>query len=201
VRHALLALLLSALCAAASADELASASFRHRAGTFTGGGAALLESTAVPAAFAGSGVSIGQGEALGLAGSPFDLRAIAPGYWPIVAGAFPELDLDDDGIANFLDEDADGDGLLGEHETDTGVFVSASDTGSDPLDPDSDGDGFGDGVEVAQGTNPNDPGSHPTGVQVPALAGVWRVLATAGLWLAGLALGRRAARPVSRAGE
>jgi hypothetical protein len=60
--------------------------------------------------------------------------------------------------------DSDGDGLNDGVETNTGTFVSASDTGTDPNSSDSDGDGLADGVEsnsgvfagVADtGTNPN----------------------------------------------
>jgi len=45
-------------------------------------------------------------------------------------------------------EDADGDGLLDEVETNTGVFNGVNDTGTDPLNPDTDGDGIDDGDEV-----------------------------------------------------
>ena len=54
------------------------------------------------------------------------------------------------------------------HETGTGVYVSPTDTGSDPLVADTDGDGYDDGAEVAAGTDPNDPQSAPNG-GVPAL--------------------------------
>lgn len=57
--------------------------------------------------------------------------------------------------------DADDDGLADIVETDTGVFVSADNTGTDPLVFDSDGDGVGDGEEVALGSDPNDAGSTP----------------------------------------
>jgi hypothetical protein len=68
------------------------------------------------------------------------------------------LDTDGDGLANELDPDDDGDGLLDLVETDTGIFVSPADTGTDPLDPDSDDDGLSDGNEVlAVVTDPNDP--------------------------------------------
>ena len=53
--------------------------------------------------------------------------------------------------------DADGDGLLDVVETNTGIFVSPTDTGTDPNDPDSDSDGLNDGQEVfITGTDPND---------------------------------------------
>ncbi|MGK0184271.1 MAG: hypothetical protein ACI9R3_000037 [Verrucomicrobiales bacterium] len=44
--------------------------------------------------------------------------------------------------------DTDEDGLMDHVETGTGVFVSATNTGTDPLAPDTDGDGLGDGREV-----------------------------------------------------
>ena len=59
--------------------------------------------------------------------------------------------------------DADGDGILNIHETDTGVYVSPTDTGTNPLDPDSDDDGVLDGAELAGGGNPLDPDSDDDG--------------------------------------
>lgn len=77
--------------------------------------------------------------------------------------------------------DTDGDGLSDSVETGTGLFVSATDTGSNPKKadsdndglsdstevnrvpptnpnkPDTDGDGFSDAAEIADGTNPLDP--------------------------------------------
>ena len=44
--------------------------------------------------------------------------------------------------------DSDGDRLLNCYETDTGTYVSATDTGTDPLTADTDGDGISDGDEV-----------------------------------------------------
>ena len=73
------------------------------------------------------------------------------------ADAFPldeteSVDTDGDGIGNNADPDDDNDGLLDGVETNTEVYVSPSDTGTDPLDPDSDGDGLDDGLDLA----PND---------------------------------------------
>jgi hypothetical protein len=50
--------------------------------------------------------------------------------------------------------DSDGDGLADSVETNTGVFVDATDTGTDPLVADTDGDGVDDGAEVLAGTDP-----------------------------------------------
>ena len=75
---------------------------------------------------------------------------------PITAVA----DMDGDGIPDIQDTDIDGDGLANVHETNNGNFVSATDTGTNPLDADSDDDGFNDGSEVngtsalARVTNP-----------------------------------------------
>jgi formylglycine-generating enzyme required for sulfatase activity len=51
--------------------------------------------------------------------------------------------------------DSDFDGLDDAVETNTGLYVSESDTGTDPLNPDSDSDNLGDGFEVAKKLNPN----------------------------------------------
>jgi hypothetical protein len=54
--------------------------------------------------------------------------------------------------------DTDGDELADAFETNTGVYVSAYDAGSDPNDPDSDDDGMRDGWEALYGVDPNDDG-------------------------------------------
>jgi hypothetical protein len=74
-------------------------------------------------------------------------------------------DFDGDGLSDF-DEylresdptkaDTDGDGLTDSVETNTGVFVSATDTGSSPTKTDTDGDGLTDAQEV-NGTPRTDP--------------------------------------------
>jgi hypothetical protein len=53
--------------------------------------------------------------------------------------------------------DDDHDGLANEVETNTGVYVNPSNTGTDPLNPDTDGDGVNDGLEVRFGSDPNNP--------------------------------------------
>jgi hypothetical protein len=133
-------------------------------------GPAWLESTAPAPAFSRSGASLGQPEAIGYGLAAAGLTSVWPGFWPIAAGGLPTLDLDGDGEPGFLDPDDDGDGLPDGVETGTGVFVSPTDTGTDPLEPDTDGDGFEDGTEVVAGTDPNDAGSHPPATPVPALS-------------------------------
>lgn len=61
----------------------------------------------------------------------------------------PGLDLDQDLLEDY-------------RETDTGIFVSDTDTGTDPNDIDSDDDGVIDGTEVLLGTDPNDPFDFPS---------------------------------------
>ncbi len=92
---------------------------------------------------------------------------------PLLANA-GQADLDADAQGNTCDDDDDDDGLLDVYETNTGIFVSPTNTGSDPLNSDTDGDGRDDGEEVAAGTNPN----LPDPAMVPAL----------GLWARGLLL-------------
>jgi len=70
-------------------------------------------------------------------------------------------DNDNDDIIDTIDSDDDNDGVLDISETNTGIFISSSDTGTDPLKADSDGDGFNDGVEVGTGTDPLDITSYP----------------------------------------
>ena len=50
--------------------------------------------------------------------------------------------------------DSDFDGLDDAVETNTGVYVSPSDTGTDPANPDTDDDGVNDGLEVQRQTDP-----------------------------------------------
>ena len=52
--------------------------------------------------------------------------------------------------------DSDGDTLSDGVETNTGIFVGPTDTGSDPTLLDTDGDTFNDDLEVAKGSDPND---------------------------------------------
>lgn len=104
-------------------------------------------------------------------------------------------------------EDEDGDGLANEVETNTGVYVDETNTGTDPTDPDTDNDGLNDGDEVnIHNTDPNDPDTDGDGMEDghevvfgynPNDPGSWaEVLLTAwpvalGLLAAGLLAARR----------
>lgn len=50
--------------------------------------------------------------------------------------------------------DGDADGLCDRYETNTGTFISPTDAGTDPANPDTDGDGMIDGWEVDNLLNP-----------------------------------------------
>jgi hypothetical protein len=95
-------------------------------------------------------------------------------------------------LAASPSSDEDSDTLLDIVETDTGVYVSPTDTGTDPFLWDTDGDGYSDGREVAFGSDPNDPDDTPT-LPVPAL-GLWGrtllLLILAGAAASGLRLRR-----------
>jgi hypothetical protein len=106
------------------------------------------------------------------------------------AANLDQQDFDGDAQGDVCDADDDGDGLLDTVETGTGIYLSPTNTGSNPLDTDSDNDGRPDGVEVAQGWNPNDPLS-PGPPPVPALPPGGQLLLTSLLASAGAALLRR----------
>jgi hypothetical protein len=81
-------------------------------------------------------------------------------------------DFDEDGLTDYdefengtdpTEKDTDGDGLDDNVETNTGTFVSASDTGTNPKDEDSDGDGLKDGDEITAATDPNNADSDGDG--------------------------------------
>ena len=133
--------------------------------------------------------------AIGFSGSTSDLRSSATGFWPVAEGDLVSLDFDNDGIQAFFDDDDDNDGLLDIVETNTGVFNSATDTGTDPLNPDTDGDGIDDGLEVSGGSDPTDPNS--PAAEVPALSAVLRLFL---VLLLPLTLIAARIRPIARRG-
>ena len=121
--------------------------------------------------------SAGQAEPIGLAGDGSDLSTLAPGFWPIVRGDLPGLDADGDELPWYAEDDDDGDGLSDDVETNTGVFASATDTGTNPFVVDTDADGWDDGVEVMFASDPTDPESIPgSGSPLPATRAPWLVL-------------------------
>ena len=83
----------------------------------------------------------------------------------------PEGDPDQDGLTNLeeyiartspQDADTDNDGLDDNVETNTGTFVSVTDTGSDPKKADTDGDTLNDGSEVEPNPYVTDPNNVDT---------------------------------------
>jgi Bacterial TSP3 repeat len=144
---------------AASAADLTSANYRHRAGAFGAIGSGPLVSAAPDPALIRSGVALGSNALVAAAGRPGSLWSNLPGFFWIQAGASPSLDLDFDGLSFLLDDDDDGDGLLDVHETNNSFFEGPQRTGTSPVVVDSDGDGVADGVEVANGSDPTDPAS------------------------------------------
>ena len=97
----------------------------------------------------------------------FNLRDQFPGLDPTSADT--DGDTLDDGeeiagaglrpVTDPTNPDSDGDTLSDGVETNTGIFVGPTDTGSDPTLLDTDGDTFNDDLEVAKGGDPNDPDS------------------------------------------
>ena len=74
-----------------------------------------------------------------------------------------QTDTDGDNAGDACDQDDDGDTLLDYYETNTGVFNSAFDTGTNALLADTDSDGLDDGVETNTGvwTSASDTGTNP----------------------------------------
>jgi len=83
------------------------------------------------------------------------LRALATSEGPLTYTAVPP------GSGVRMGVDRDEDTLRDGVETGTGVFVDAGNTGTNPASLDTDMDGWDDGVEVAAGSDPNDPLSTP----------------------------------------
>lgn len=72
-----------------------------------------------------------------------------------LAGSCGAYDGDDFALLRYEGGgDLDNDGLSDVVETNTGTYVSPSNTGTDPENPDCDNDGLWDGDELAYGSNP-----------------------------------------------
>ena len=121
-------------------------------------------------------------------GSPIDdaaLRAKAA-----VAGQEVTYTCAPPGSGYRMGIDRDDDLLLDGVETDSGIYVNPSNTGTDPALADTDHDGWDDGVEVQYGTNPNDENSFPM-PPLPGLSGWGMALVVGALLVTGGRLGRR----------
>ena len=94
-------------------------------------------------------------------GAPLPITERGPDFVTVKRTHYSDFVL---GAATASNVDTDGDGLLDSVETNTGVYVSPTDTGTDPNNPDTDGDGVNDGVEVAFGYNPCDPNDTPPAI-------------------------------------
>ena len=125
----------------AAAGDLISKNFRLRGLHVATSGSAWLVSTAASPTISGSGVSVGQPEAIGWGLPAAGLETGWPGFWPRIAGEFPTHDFDGDGVPGLVDLDDDADGAPDDVE-----LGAAGGLGTDPLDPDSDDDGLCDGA-------------------------------------------------------
>jgi hypothetical protein len=92
-----------------------------------------------------------------------------PGISPVLADTDGD-GLDDDEelagagqrpITSAVREDTDGDGLNDKIESNSGTFLGATDSGTNPTLPDTDGDGSRDKFEVDKGSVPTDIASRP----------------------------------------
>ncbi|MCH7598634.1 MAG: hypothetical protein IH973_02680 [Myxococcales bacterium] len=115
----------------------------------------------------------------GVLGSDAALRALVAAEGPLTYTAVPP----GSGVRAGIDRDEDA--LTDGVETNTGIFVNASDTGTDPANADTDGDGFDDGLEVAHGADPTDPLSFPSGIQLPGLGSTGMILLVMGMMVLG----------------
>ena len=99
---------------AASASDLTSANYTHRAGTIVSAsavGATALQTGAAMPMLSSMDATVGAAPTASPSGSPTNLTSLLPGYLAIIVGAFPTLDLDADLAQFFLDVDDDGDGI------------------------------------------------------------------------------------------
>ena len=102
-----------------------------------------------------NGAAIGPGPGSGTGDFDGDGLTDLEEFTLVTNGTFPTL--------SPVNEDSDGDTLLDSVESDSGVYVDASDTGTSPVNNDSDGDLLFDNVETNTGTfaDASDPGTDP----------------------------------------
>lgn len=109
-----------------------------------------------------------------------------------------QQNFDADSRGDACDPDDDNDGLLDAVETNTGIFVSETNTGTDPFNSDSDGDGVDDLTEVA---DPNrDPNINENPPLVPSTSPLGWTILIGGLFALGsiAILQRRRGLPAQR---
>ncbi len=149
-----------------STPEMTSASYRVRGANFNSGGMPFMVSTASVPLIGGSGTTLGQSGTVGFKGSQVALTTEVGGLWPVVAGGFPNLDVDIDSIQSFrdncrfdantdqLDSDIDGVGDLCDNcqwDVNPEQLDFDEDSMGDVCDSDDDGDGLSDAVETGTG--------------------------------------------------
>ena len=93
-----------------------------------------------------------------------------PNAFPVILDPANTIGTTVSGSVTFEPVDTDGDGLYDSVETNTGTFVNANNTGTNPNDPDTDDDGLNDGAEVAMGSNPL--GASNVQIVEPSQAGI-----------------------------
>ena len=126
--------------------------------------------------------------------SETDLRALATTEGPLTFTCVPP----GSGMRSGIERD--GDTLLDGVETNTGNFINASNTGTDPGLADTDGDGFDDGVEVLEGTDPTSETSFPgSGIGLPALPSLGILFLAGVIGALGIRLSRSSGRGVRSA--
>ena len=113
----------------------------------------------------------------GICDGPYARQSCTTGPDPYPIDPLLPMDTDGDGLWDNLPHDAadnfvedfddDGDGLDDTVETGTGFYISPSDRGTDPLNPDSDGDGFCDGSNEVAGTCSRGEDPYPFDANIP----------------------------------